>query len=666
MKSLGICIGASTVSVVGLEEKNGITNKIEQKTIFHEGDSKGSLLKVLKEINVDSYERLTVTGRKFRKFVNLTSITEPEAIEYSIEKLINDKSKHNALISAGGETIMVYELNKSGQIYNVFTGNKCASGTGGFFLQQLGRMGLNVSEIKDQYKEEEAYEISGRCSVFCKSDCTHALNKGIDKDRVVAGLCKMMSLKMTELLASLKEKNIILVGGISKIKPIVKYVESSVDSLHIPEESGYFEAYGAGLWGLKNETTKFPGFDKLIVEGKSSFDFLAPLSDSEHLVEFKSVNKAKANDGDICIVGVDIGSTTTKAVLLRKSDDAILGSIYLRTEGDPIGATKKCYKALVEQLGNTKVKIIGLGTTGSGRHIAGLHALTDSIYNEIICHATASVYFDKDVDTIFEIGGQDAKYTYITQSIPSDYAMNEACSAGTGSFLEEAAKESLNVDVKDIATIALQSKRPPNFNDQCAAFISSDIATAFQEGIERTDIIAGLVYSICLNYNNRVRGARPYGKRIFMQGGVCYNKAVPIAMASLLGVKIIVPPEPGLMGAFGLAIEIKKRLEKNLLQEREFDLNKLIERDIKHGKSFICAGGEEKCDRKCQINMVEIEGKKIPFGGACNKYYNLLHNIVDESQKRDLVTLREKMYFEEFATSCGKANENSKTIGVNR
>lgn len=666
MKSLGICIGASTVSVVGLEETNNGINKIEQKTVFHEGDSKGSLLKVLKEINIEKYERIAVTGRKFRKFVNLTTITEPEAIEFAVEKLIDDKTKHNALISAGGETIMVYELNKSGQIYNVFTGNKCASGTGGFFLQQLGRMGLTVNDLKDQYNEDDAYEISGRCSVFCKSDCTHALNKGIDKDRVVAGLCKMMSLKMTELLASLDKKNIILVGGISKIKPIVKYVGSSVDSLHIPEESGYFEAYGTSLWALKNETVRFPGFDKLIVEGKSSFDFLNPLSNSEHLVEFKSINKAKAKDGDICIVGVDIGSTTTKAVLLRKEDDAILGSIYLRTEGDPIGATKKCYKALLEQLGNTKVKIVGLGTTGSGRHISGLHALTDSIYNEIICHATASVYFDKEVDTIFEIGGQDAKYTYITQGIPSDYAMNEACSAGTGSFLEEAAKESLSVDVKDIATIALQSKRPPNFNDQCAAFISSDIATAFQEGIERTDIIAGLVYSICLNYNNRVRGARPYGKKIFMQGGVCYNKAVPIAMASLLGVKIVVPPEPGLMGAYGLAIEIKKRLEMKLLNEKEFDLQQLIDREIKYCKSFVCAGGEEKCDRKCQINMVEIEGKKIPFGGACNKYYNLLHNITDESQKRDLVSLREKMIFEEFSSPSGKTGDNSKTIGINR
>ncbi len=666
MRSLGISIGASTVSIAGLEKESSKTNMILQKTIFHEGDSKGKLIEILSDVDIDNFDRFCVTGRKFRKFVNLSKITEPEAIEYAIKDLIDDKSKYNLLVSAGGETIMVYELNKNGQINNVFTGSKCASGTGTFFLQQLGRMGLTLSELKDEYKEEDIYEISGRCSVFCKSDCTHALNKGVEKDRVVSGLCKMMAVKITELLHSVKEKNLIFTGGISKIKPIVQYVTNSVDSIKIPKESGYFEAYGAALWALENETEKFPGLKKLIYEGKTSFDFLAPIYEKKDLVEFKTLTKSKAKDGDICILGVDIGSTTTKAVLINKEDDSILASVYLRTEGNPIGAAKKCYEAIIEQVGDKKIKIVGLGTTGSGRHIVGLHALTDSIYNEIICHATASVYFDKEVDTIFEIGGQDAKYTYITEGIPSDYAMNEACSAGTGSFLEEAAKESLNVDVSSIAKIALTAKNPPNFNDQCAAFISSDIATAFQEGISRDDIIAGLVYSICLNYNNRVRGARPYGKKIFMQGGVCYNEAVPMAMASLLNVKIIVPPEPGLMGAFGCAIEIKKRLDKNMIKEGDFSLQELVDRDITYGKSFICQGGVEKCDRKCSIAMIHINDKKFPFGGACNKYYNVIHNIVDESEKRDLVAIREKMLFEEFAQPSGNANDSSKKIGINK
>ena len=257
----------------------------------------------------------------------------------------------------------------------------------------------------------------------------------------------------------------------------------------------------------------------------------------------------------------------------------MLASVYLRTNGDPVGASRQCYQAILEQVRQnidpSQISIIGLGVSGSGRQIAALHALTDGVINEIIAHATAAVYFDPKVDTIFEIGGQDAKYTYITNAVPSDYAMNEACSAGTGSFLEESALETLGVKMEDIADIAIKGQRPPNFNDQCAAFIASDIKNAIHENVTHEDIVAGLVYSICMNYSNRVKGNRPVGEKVFMQGGVCYNKAVPLAMASLVGKPIIVPPEPGLMGAFGVALEVKKRIKSGLLKATHFDLQAL-------------------------------------------------------------------------------------------
>ena len=177
----------------------------------------------------------------------------------------------------------------------------------------------------------------------------------------------------------------------------------------------------------------------------------------------------------IVFLGLDVGSTTTKAVLINKSDSKILASIYLRTNGDPVNAARNCYKAILEQINGATIKICGLGVTGSGRQIAALHALTENVINEIVAHATAAAFFDKEVDTIFEIGGQDAKYTFLTSGVPSDYAMNEACSAGTGSFLEESARESLNVLTEEIGELALQGKNPPNFTDQCSAFISSDI-----------------------------------------------------------------------------------------------------------------------------------------------------------------------------------------------
>jgi predicted CoA-substrate-specific enzyme activase len=212
--------------------------------------------------------------------------------------------------------------------------------------------------------------------------------------------------------------------------------------------------------------------------------------------------------------------------------------------------------------------------------------MTSGVFNEITAHATAAVYFDPEVDTIFEIGGQDAKYTHLTNGVPSDYAMNEACSAGTGSFLEESAWETMGIPVEQIAEVAMRGQYPPNFNDQCAAFIASDIKNAIQEGLSQEDIAAGLVYSICLNYTNRVRGNRPVGRKVFMQGGVCYNRAVPLAMAGVVDKDIIVPPEPGLMGAFGAALEVGNRLDNGILAPDRFRLSDLARREVTRGPAF--------------------------------------------------------------------------------
>ena len=512
MKAAGFCMGASSISMVVLESNDNDINCIHTEIIPHNGNAKKFLIDLYKNNNIDKLDKVAVTGRKFINQVNLLSISEPEAVEIAYKHLKPKYEQVDAIVSAGGETFMVYILDKNGEIVNVHTGNKCASGTGEFFLQQIKRMDLSLEEAL-KIKEVTPYKVSGRCSVFCKSDCTHALNKGENKHNVVAGLSKMMASKILELLKKVESDNILLIGGTSKNRLMVRYLKEDLKNIKIAEEAAYFEAYGAALWALNNEAPPEKKINNLIMNKQSSFSFLPAINKYMDKVEFKNMNYGQLNANDKCIIGLDVGSTTTKAIILRTEDNAILDSVYLRTNGDPIGASRQCYKTLYSRI-DKPINIMGLGITGSGRQIAGLHALTNGVINEIIAHATASVYFDPEVDTIFEIGGQDAKYTFITNKVPSDYAMNEACSAGTGSFLEEAAKESMGIDTLEISDIALKAKNPPNFNDQCAAFISSDIKTAIQEGINKEDIIAGLVYSICQNYINRVKGSRAIGKNI--------------------------------------------------------------------------------------------------------------------------------------------------------
>lgn len=641
VNSLGICIGASSISVVRLSSTTDGIIKKSSETIYHSGNPKTFLENLLKK---EIAAKISITGRKFRKFCNLTSISEAEAIEYSLEQTCSDC---DIVVSAGGENFVVYVLDEKRKISKVLTGNKCASGTGEFFLQQLKRMDVDLEDAGLFGETGNPYNISGRCSVFCKSDCTHALNKGIPKPDVIAGLSKMMAQKIIELTSRVTHKKAMIIGGTSKNKGMIRYLTEHFENISIPEEASYFEAMGAALYALKNETIEL-NKNKIFKEGHTNFTFHKPLKQFLPYVDFKKLNRSSAVENDECIFGLDVGSTTTKAVLLRISDSAVLASEYLRTNGDPVKASVECYSSIDNQV-KKKIRITGLGVTGSGRHIAGLHAMTDGVINEIIAHATATIFFDKDVDTIFEIGGQDAKYTHITSGIASDYAMNEACSAGTGSFLEEAARESLALDYLEIGDIALNSTRPPNFNDQCAAFISSDIKNALHEGVSKEDIVAGLVYSVCLNFTNRVKGNRPVGKKVFMQGGVCYNKAVPVAMAALIGKEIIVPPEPGLMGAFGVALEVKKRIELGLLKKKNFSLTELINRKVEYDKEFVCAGGKEKCDRKCQVSIIKIEGQKIPFGGACDKYYNSGIEKTEYAADLNLVALRQKLVFEKYA-----------------
>ncbi|MBN1829888.1 MAG: activase, partial [Deltaproteobacteria bacterium] len=547
---------------------------------------------------------------------------------------------------------------------------KCASGAGEFFLQQLRRMNVSLEEAAEWSARETPYHVSGRCSVFCKSDCTHATNKGVPKSMVTAGLCKMMAGKVMELLKKVERRNVMITGGATRNRMMIAYLEKEIPGLIVPREAPYFEAAGAALWALEHETLPFPGIDNLFKPGVRSFSSLPPLSDSEHLVEFRVMPPGRIEPGDSCVLGLDVGSTTTKAVLVRQSDSAILASEYLRTNGDPVGASQRCYLSIHRQIRShvepREITIDGLGVCGSGRQIAGLHALTEGVVNEITAHATAAVHFDSGVDTIFEIGGQDAKYTYIVNGVPADYAMNEACSAGTGSFLEESAQETLGISMEKIASIALTGRRPPNFNDQCAAFIASDIKNAIHEGISLPDITAGLVYSICMNYNNRVKGNRPAGAKIFMQGGVCYNRAVPLAMAALTGKAIVVPPEPGLMGAFGVALEVKKRLEDGLMAPQNYDLEELSRREAVYCKQFVCKGGPEKCDRRCDIAIIEIKGEKHPFGGACNRYSNIRRKIRYAVDNLNLVTARERLVFLEEAGGPENPSPFLGTVGINK
>jgi activator of 2-hydroxyglutaryl-CoA dehydratase len=211
-------------------------------------------------------------------------------------------------------------------------------------------MDMSLEEAVTLAQEGVPRKIAGRCSVFCKSDCTHALNTGEPRKNIAAGLCVMMADKISELIKDVDCKRIAVVGGGTLNTAVITILKTRYDEVLIPAQAAAFEAWGAALWAVDHQCIPFPSTIDAVFLGKApAFSLHPALSSAQHLVEFKQDVHTSLHCGDECILGLDVGSTTTKAVLLKKSDCSVVASVYLRTNGNPVEASKNCYRALYEQ-----------------------------------------------------------------------------------------------------------------------------------------------------------------------------------------------------------------------------------------------------------------------------------------------------------------------------
>ena len=661
-KTLGIDIGSTTLKLCLLPAGD---RSVEQAILPHEGDLPGTLARLLEELGVSAGAPLrgVVTGTEGRHRVELPEVIAAVAIESGLDAL---GLAPRAVVSMGGEDLVVYGLDRRGRIVSTYSGNKCASGTGEFLRQQLGRMNLQLSDLDRVCNGAAVHRLSARCSVFMKSDCTHRLNKGeAEKGDIALSLSKVMADKVAEFLtkAKLESGQVVLIGGVTRNRYLVDFVRRSCPGIDfvVPEEAPYFEAFGAAQLARGQAGAALPDRDLVRPGSELIFKTFAPLQESSDLVQYATSRRGAYDPEAEYVLGVDGGSTTTKAALINAKTLEIVAEHYGRTHGDPVAALKLCLREIREQLGGQRPRIRLVATTGSSRELLGVYLETPGVENEIIAHTVGTTYFDRDVDTMFEIGGQDAKYVYIVNGVPIDYAMNEACSAGTGSFLEESAAGDLNIDTApEIGPIALEAVAPLKFGEHCSAFINSDIRKAIQQGAAREDIVAGLVFSIVANYLNRVVGNRAIGEHIVLQGGVAKNPAVPLAFAQMTGKPITVPPDPELMGCFGVARLALQKREEGLIEDGDFDLDALIDKEIRYRKEFTC----RSCENLCTIRRLEVGGRRYPFGGRCSLYTNQRKKRKIRSEDVTDYTLeRSRMLFEEFAPPPDTPQTNV-TVGV--
>ncbi|MCK5255035.1 MAG: CoA activase, partial [Deltaproteobacteria bacterium] len=536
------------------------------------------------------------------------------------------------IVEMGGEDSKLISLDFEERSRKIkisdFTMNSvCAAGTGSFLDQQAHRLGLTVEEFGQlALKSKTPPRIAGRCSVFAKTDMIHLQQVATPDYDIVAGLCLAVARNFKSTLGRGKSfvKPISFQGGVAANmgmrRAFREGLELTEEELIIPEHFASMGAIGTALLAMENPSFKnsFHGLEKLVEHISSPS--LNKSNGLESLASFKGVEKGAYNTSVSSLagsekirayLGVDVGSISTNVVVID-DQNRLLSKRYLMTAGRPLEAIKKGLREVGEEVCN-RVQIAAVGTTGSGRYLTGDFIGADVIKNEITAQATAAIVIDPGVDTIFEIGGQDSKYISIDNGVVVDFEMNKVCAAGTGSFLEEQA-EKLGISIKDeFSDLALTAPCPVSLGERCTVFMESDLVHHQQRGVDKDNLVAGLSYSIVLNYLNKVVGDRRVGDHIFFQGGTAFNLGVVAAFEKILGKKITVPCNHDVTGAIGAAIVAREEGNSGKSAFKGFDLSKR-NYDL---SSFECKG----CPNRCEIKRLKIKGEKpLLYGSRCERF----------------------------------------------
>ncbi len=305
-------------------------------------------------------------------------------------------------------------------------------------------------------------------------------------------------------------------------------------------------------------------------------------------------------------LGVDIGSVSSNFVLMDEAAH-IAGKIYIRTEGNPVKAIKEGYKQVMEGINDDQ--IIGVGTTGSGRHLADIILGADVVKNEITAHAVAASSYYPEVRTIIEIGGQDSKIIVLQGSIVNDFAMNTVCAAGTGSFLDQQASR-LNILIQDFGETALKSKQAVRIAGRCGVFAESDMIHKQQMGYPIEDILMGLCEALVRNYLNNVAKGKKIEAPIIFQGGVAANAGLKKAFERILQMEVNVPLHHDVMGAIGAAILAREYIEQHGCAT-VFKGDTFIMEGQFHGSSFECQG----CPNMCEVVCIKRNKEVLAYWG---------------------------------------------------
>ncbi len=631
MKKLGIDIGSTTVKVAVVDE--------DGKILFSEYKRHFAKIKeTLKELLTNAIEAVgdikvapNITGSgglALSKVIDVPFEQEVVCVSTALEAVAPET---DVAIELGGEDAKIIYFSKSGIEQRM--NSVCAGGTGSFIDQMAALLMTDASGLNEYAKDYDTiYPIAARCGVFAKTDIQPLINEGATKPNLSISIFQAVVNQTISGLACGKpiRGHVAFLGGPLHFLDQLKecFIRTlNLDDEHVvsPDHSHLFAAVGAAMHADEGVIYSLQTLaDKLTPELKIEVEVnrLEPLfKDEESYNEFDErqhsyhVRRAGlATYKGKVFLGIDAGSTTTKLALVGERGE-LLYDFYSNNNGSPVNTTIKALKEIYTLLPDTAV-LSGSCSTGYGEALLKSAFSLDYGEVETIAHYTAAAFFNPEVDTILDIGGQDMKCIKIKNGVVDNVLLNESCSSGCGSFIETFAK-SLDYSVSDFAKIALFAKNPIDLGSRCTVFMNSKVKQAQKEGASVEDISAGLAYSVIKNALLKViklTDPKQLGEQIVVQGGTFYNDAVLRAFELVSGRTAIRPDIAGIMGAFGAALIARDNYKEG------FKTSTLSFKDVDELTYTTTMTRCKGCTNNCLLTINNFTGgRKFITGNRCEK-----------------------------------------------
>ena len=635
MKRIGIDIGSDNLKAAVIDGKDITTylKKINGKPIYA---LKETLDEIITKHSNEVY--LGVTGVNSIYLSDVLNekqmISESITIKGGIAFLDLDimENEEFAVIDIGASNQRYYEFGKdknSGKLileHNCLQ-DKCGAGSGLLLEHMAKRFEYgSIEELSNVANQtEKTIKLSAKCGVFRESDVVHQQQKGTPKEVLAASLYRASADSFKTILSNgmMPEGRIIFIGGLSLSKAFVKHLidvcKISSESVIIPKQGLHIGAIGAAIYGQQVYLNNIIKKLEQKLTKPFNYESQGPLILKKSIIMKPKEDWPYGADVPLAGLGIDIGSVSTKAALIAKINGKfrLLAYHYRRTEIDPVGAAidviNKVYNQVIER--GYKIEKVVAGTTGSGRQLTGfiVGASKEHIVDEITAQAAGitTVYPQKEF-SIIEFGGQDSKFININQGVVVDFAMNNACAAGTGALLEKYAMRR-GIKIEDFGDIALRAKNPPDIDSTCAVLSEQSIIKYEQNNVSLEDLCAALTLATARNYLAKVVSGSEIKEKVVFQGATAFNLGQVAALETVFGRGIVVPPWPHITGAIGAAKYAYDT--SNLGGFREFKKISNLKYNV---GPYECIN--KGCGNDCNITMAKIGDEEFYIGDRCQRY----------------------------------------------